>query len=101
MISTFSPCPVELLGLHRGAREPVENAPFGLLVAGDVVGYHADHDLVGSQPALPDVLLHAAAQLRAAADLVADHLARRNMVDAVVLLQPLRLRTLAAARSAE
>ena len=68
---------------------------------GHVVGNHADDNLVGSQLALLDIGLHAASQLRAAADLVADHLARRDVVDAVMLLQALSLRTFAAARSTE
>ena len=92
---------VELLGLHRRAGESVEDAALGILVLGDVVGDHADDDLIGCQLALLDILFHAAAQLRTAADLVTDHLARRDVVDAVMFLQTLRLRTFSAARSTE
>ena len=92
---------VERLGLNRRTGEPVENTPAGILVLGDVIPDHADDDLVGSQLAFADVLFHAASELRAAPDLVADHLAGRNMVDSVVLFQALGLGALAASRSAE
>ena len=92
---------VERLGLDRRTGEPVEDTPAGILVLGDVIPDHADDDLVGSQLAFADVLFHAASELRAAPDLVADHLAGRNMVDSVVLFQALGLGALAASRSAE
>ena len=92
---------VELLGLNRGAGKTVENAALGVLVFGDVVGDHADDDLVRGQFARFDVGFHTASEFRAAADLVADNLARRDVLDAVVCFQPLRLRAFPAARRTE
>ena len=92
---------LELLGLARGARKTVEDAAFGMAVLVDESGHHIDDDVVRSQPTLLYVRLHFASQLRAARDLVADDLARRDVRNAVVLFQPLRLRAFAAARSAE
>lgn len=72
-----------------------------MFVLGDIVGDHADDDFVGGQFASLDVRFHAASEFRAAADLVADNLARRDVLDAVVCFQPLRLRAFPAARRTE
>ena len=92
---------VELLGLNRGAGEAVENAAGGVHVLGDIVFDHADYDLVGSQSPGLDAGFHALSQFRTPANLVADHLARGNVIDSVVFLQTLGLRAFAATRSAE
>ena len=92
---------VELLGLYRGAGEAVEDTALGMFVLGDIVGDHADDDFVGGQFASLDVRFHAASEFRAAADLVADNLARRDVLDAVVCFEPLCLRAFAAARRTE
>ena len=82
-------------------RESVEDVARSVAVLLQIVADHAYHDRVGSQTARFDVALHALAQLGAARYLAADHLARRDMVDVVLLLDTRRLRAFAASGRSE
>lgn len=65
-----------------------------LLVILELVPDNADHDVVADEPARVHDLLRLDAELRLLRDLLAQHVARRQMAHAELLLDPRRLRAL-------
>jgi hypothetical protein len=92
---------VERLGLRHRARKPVEDETVPRVRLVDALGDDADHDVVGHQPAAGHDVLRLEPDRRSGGDCGAQHIPRGKLNDAVLLNQPLRLRSLARPRRPE
>jgi hypothetical protein len=92
---------VERHGLRQRAREPVEDHAFAAVVLLDARAQHRDGQLVGHELARFEIGLDLQAQLRAAPNVVAEQIARRDAREAELRLEPLALGALTGSRRAE
>src|SRR6185436_7457167 len=87
---------------HERAREAVEDeAVLQRTAGGEVLVDDADDDLVGDELAGVEVLLHLEPDRRALRNRGAEHVARGQVLDAVVRREQRSLRPLTSARLAE
>jgi hypothetical protein len=97
----FGEKPVERLRLRHRAREAIENEPLARIRLADTVGNDGDHHLVGHQFAARHDVLRAQTDRRAGRHRRAQHVAGRQLHDAVLRDQTLRLGTLPRPRRAK
>jgi len=89
--------PVQLFGLRTGAREPVEDEAVGRSVVNVELFFdHADDDVIRDQEPAIHEPFGFEAEFGPRARGLAEQVARRQMVDAVVLGEADRLRPLAS-----
>src|SRR5690606_31247194 len=89
---------IKRLGLRDGAREAVEDEALAAIRLLDALGDHLDHQGVGHQLPLVHDLPGLAPELAARGDGSAQHVTGRELLQAVLLLEDLRLGTLSGAR---
>ena len=92
---------VELLRLREVSREPVEDEARCGVRLRQPLANEGDGQLVGNELAGREDRLHPAAELRPGRDRGAEHVAGRDVWDAVLGREPLRLRPLAGALRAQ
>src|SRR6266540_1090661 len=92
---------VERLGLGNGARKTVQDEALGRVRLLDPVGHDGHYDVVGAEVAARHDGFSLAADRRAGLDRGAQHVAGRELHDAMFLDQALRLRAFAGTRGAE
>ena len=86
---------LQRLGLCDGAGESVEDDTFRVLQPVQCGGQHIHDEVVRQQLALVNVALGRLAQFGAVLDLCTQHVARRDVVDAILGYDSLTLRSLA------
>lgn len=89
---------IQRLGLRHGARKAIENETVLHVRLVETIGNDADHDLIRHQPAAGHDVLGLEADRCLRGHRRPQHFSGRELDDAMLLDQPLRLRSLARAR---
>ena len=93
--------PIQRLGLRHCAREAVQDEAIGAIRLLDPVSQHADDDVVGDELTRLHHRFGFLADRRGGGHLGAEHVARRDLRDPVLVSQTLRLRSLSRPRRAQ